>query len=287
MALDFRRATMRPAARILPLPLHASARLAQTAYRARGLTSDDVVTPSFPKSGSTWVRFVVATIATQEAAVNFTNLTDLSPPLGTHRDAPRLIGGRGRFIKTHERYQAFPRFRSRALYVVRDGRDVAVSLYHFLRRWNIYNGPFDAYLTAFLEGRVVNYGSWQEHVSSWYGAARQHPDTIAVVRYEDLLSDRATEALGAALSQIGWNVPDEVVEDALQQNSFERMKKMEAETGVRNVRNMGAKDPSVPFVRQGKAGQWRDMFSDEQLEEFHEAAGKALVLAGYGEQAAL
>jgi hypothetical protein len=286
MVLDFRRATMRPAARIVPLPVHSQARLVQTVYRARGLTPDDVVTPSFPKSGSTWLRFVVATIATRQADVNFTNLSDLSPPLGRHGGAPRLIGERGRFIKTHERYEAFPRFRSRALYVVRDGRDVAVSLYHFLRRWNIYTGPFEEYLPAFLAGRVVNYGSWQEHVSSWYGAARRRPDAIAVVRYEDLLGDRGAEALGAALARIGWKVPDEAVEQALRQNSFERMRRMEAETGVRNVRSVGTKDPSIPFVRRGKAGQWREMFSDEQLRAFDAEAGEALALAGYAERAA-
>src|SRR5689334_6895227 len=123
MELDFRRATMRPGARVVPLPLHSYARMAQTAYRARGLTADDVVTPSFPKSGSTWLRFVVATIAAPGAEVDFTTLSRLSPPLGAHAAAPLLVGGRGRFIKTHEPLTAFPRFRSRALYVVRDGRD--------------------------------------------------------------------------------------------------------------------------------------------------------------------
>lgn len=277
--LDLRRATMRPVGRLVPLPLQPYARLLQTGIRARGLTPADVVSAAYPKSGSTWLRFLAADIASRDAEVNFISIPELSPPLGAHRDAPRLVDGQGRFIKTHESYRAFPRFNARGLYMIRDGRDVAVSLFHFLRRCNVYNGSFDDYLPAFLQGRVVNYGSWQDHVTSWCRAAEKRPDTIAVLRYEELLSPDGPEALRAALSRIGWNIGRDVAEAAVERNSFQNMRKIESETGV-PVRNPKATRQGS-FVRQGRAGQWQETFSDSQVRMFLDHAGEALDLAGY------
>ena len=281
MMLDFRRSTMRPVARVVPLPLHAFARTVQTGLRSRGLEHADVVSAAYPKSGSTWLRFVVVDLASGGAGVDFTNIARLSPPLGAHRDAPRLIQGRGRFVKTHEGFSAFPRFPSRGVYLVRDGRDVAVSMYHFLRRWKVYEGPFEDYLDAFLGGRVVNYGSWQEHATGWCRAAQQRPDDIAVLRYEEMLSPDGPAALRAALARIGWEVPLDDVEAAVERNDFESMQKMEAKTGASVSRRVAGAKPAVPFVRQGKAGQWQEQFSDAQLRTFDRRAGEALELAGY------
>jgi hypothetical protein len=277
--LDLRRATMRPVGRLVPMPLHSYARALQTGLRARGLTPEDVVSASYPKSGSTWLRFLVADIASRSADVNFTTIAELSPPLGAHGGAPRLIDGRGRFIKTHESYRAFPSFGARGLYMVRDGRDVAVSLYHFLRRCNVYDGPFEDYLEAFLHGRVVNYGSWQDHVTSWCAAAEKSPDTIAVLRYEDLLSPEGPEALRAALARIGWDIGPEAAAAAVERNSFQNMRKMESETGLPT--SAGKAPRRGAFVRQGRAGQWQETFSDSQASLFLDHAGTALDVAGY------
>jgi hypothetical protein len=281
--LDLRRSMMRPAARLIPLPLQTAARKVQTSVRARGLTPADVVGASYPKSGSTWLRFMVADLACEDSSsVGFANIAKLSPPLGAQRSAPRLVNGRGRFVKTHESFAAFSSFTCRGLYVVRDGRDVAVSLFHFLRRLGVYSGPFDEYLSAFLDGRVVNYGSWQDHVSTWYGAAARRPDAITVLHYEDLLEPGGPQTLRDTLARIGWDVSLEAVQAAFDRNDFERMRRKESQADTSDFRGMTEKSTaSVPFVRSGKAGQWRQEFTEEQVRQFREAAGEVLALAGY------
>jgi hypothetical protein len=280
--LDVRRGMMRPTGRLVPLTLHAQARKVLTTFRARGLTSADVIAASFPKSGSTWLRFMIADLAPQGGASDFATIARISPPLGKHHDAPRLIDGRGRFIKTHESFSSFMRFPPRALYVVRDGRDVAVSMYHFLRRLGVYSGPFGEYLDAFLAGRVVNYGSWHDHVRAWVIAAERHPQRIAVLRYEDLLAPNGAETLQATLARIGWNVPLEAAQAAVERNDLENMRRKEKQT---DASVWHVKDPSsteaVPFVRAGRAEQWKEQFTDEQVRRFHGVAGSSLRLAGY------
>jgi hypothetical protein len=270
---------MRPAARLVPLALQPQVRKATTVVRTRGLSRDDVIVAAFPKSGSTWVRFVLVDLASDGADVDFGNVKDLAAPLGGHREAPRLIQGRGRLLKTHESYASFGRLPSRALCVIRDGRDVAVSHFHYVRRRETYKGPFGEYLEAFLAGRVTNFGPWHEHVAAWHRAAEARPDDIAVLRYEDLLSPDAPAVLQSALARIGWQVSVEPVAESLVRNNFENMKKKESLGTAQAV--PGKIDASVPFVRKGTAGQWRETFSEAQAREFGAVAGDALAMAGY------
>jgi hypothetical protein len=280
--LDIRRDMMRPAARLVPLPLHNQARKILIIVRARGLTPADVIAASFPKAGSTWLRFMIADLTVQGGAADFATIARLSPPLGQHHAAPRLIEDHGRFIKTHESFSAFTRFPARALYVVRDGRDVAVSMYHYLRRRGVYSGPFDDYLDAFLAGRVVNYGSWQDHVRAWLSAVAQHPERIAVLRYEDLLQAGGAETLQGTLAKIGWAVPIEAARAAVERNSLDSMRLKESRTDVSVWRMKDASSsPAVPFVRAGRAEQWKEQFTENQMQRFRAKAGSALQLAGY------
>jgi hypothetical protein len=272
---------MRPAARLVPLPLQPHLRRVAAAVRTRGLTRDDVLVDAFPKSGSTWVRFVLVDLASEGADVDFGNVKDLSAPLGRHRDAPRLIQGRGRLVKSHESYASFGRLPSRALCVIRDGRDVAVSHYHYVRRRETYKGPFDEYLDAFLAGRVTNFGPWHEHVEAWHRAAAARPDDIAVLRYEDLLSPDAPVVLQRVMARIGWQAAVEPIAESLARNNFESMKKKESRSTAQAAAGKRQIDTSVPFVRKGTAGQWRETFSEAQAKEFNAVAGDALAMAGY------
>jgi estrone sulfotransferase len=278
--VDLRRSLMRPAARIVPLPLHRHLRSAQTILRARGLSDADIVVASYPKSGSTWLRFLLIDLASQGADVDFLNVRDLSAPLGAHRHAPKLVEGRGRLVKTHESYASFHKFPARGLCMLRDGRDVAVSHFHFMRRLGVYQGLFDDYLDAFLKGNVNVYGAWHEHVRAWYlGAGRR--DDIALLRYEDLLGPDAPGMLRNTLAHIGWEVPAEAVAASIGRNAFENMRKKESRVDVWTARGNRQVDRSVPFVRRGTAGQWHEVFTEAQLRKFKSVAGGSLIMAGY------
>ena len=279
--LDLRRETMRPIARLVPLGVHSQARKVLTTLRTIGVTADDVVAASYPKAGSTWLRFMIADLSPEASDADFATLVHLSPPLGQHRAAPRLIDGRGRFIKTHESFSAFYRFPGRALYMVRDGRDVAVSMYHFLERVNVQPVLFSDYLEAFLAGRVVPYGSWQDHVIAWLRAAEKYPDRVAVLRYEELLTATGPEVLQQTLAQIGWNISLEAAKTAVERNSLESMRAREERTDLAEFPGLKGRSSSMPFVRVGKAEQWRDAFTEEQQRRFQQIAGAALELAGY------
>ena len=79
-------------------------------------------------------------------------------------------------VRTHD----IERDGQKAIYVVRDGRSVLCSYYHFLRE---LDGNQKVTLKDVIAGKI-GYGSWSSHLSAWDPYSR--PDTLTV-RYENLL----------------------------------------------------------------------------------------------------
>lgn len=244
------------------------------AWRHRHLTDHDTLLVSFPRSGSTWLRFMLAA-AIAERPVDFASVDRVIPYVGDPPTADAAIWGTaGHLVKSHERFSRLgSQGRRRFIYLVRDGRDVAVSYFYFCRRHGTWAGSFDGFLDAFLAGRLDGYGSWPVHVEGWLGDRADQPEHI-LVRYEDLHRDADAE-LARCASFLATPLDDERRERALAAGSAERMRAAER----RSARKVA--DPSIPNVRATKSSGWREHFGADQLAEFRRRAGRAFELAGY------
>src|ERR1700731_2244023 len=78
------------------------------------------------RSGTTWSRFLVGNFVYTDRNVTFTSVSDMVPSIYEHSD--RKLRSKPRLIKSHESFD--PRY-PRVIHVVRDPRDVAVSLYYY------------------------------------------------------------------------------------------------------------------------------------------------------------
>src|ERR1700685_382375 len=97
-----------------------------TALRHRDVRPDDTFVASYPRVGSTWLRFLLQETLTGEPST-FPSVNRVLPQIGFHENAYRLPNG-GRLIKTHEAFR--PEYQ-RAIYLTRDPRDVLLSEYAF------------------------------------------------------------------------------------------------------------------------------------------------------------
>ena len=90
----------------------------------------DVFIVSYPRSGNTWIRFLLANLLAPHETITFRNIENFVPDL--HKSAAVLDNWPGhRYIKSHHRcYDRYPRF----LYLYRDGRDAVVSCYSLCDR---------------------------------------------------------------------------------------------------------------------------------------------------------
>lgn len=249
-------------------------------FRHRGVTASDVFLASYPRSGSGWLRTMIGHLLLGRPP-EYAGWPELMPPVGRHVSVKGRLSGGGRLIKSHERL-AFPYSRRCRpfVYLIRDGRDVAVSYYHWLQRRIRTDETFSAFLEAFLSGRLDGYGPWHAHVASWLGVTTDGGgDGVLVVRYEDLLDDPHSH-LARVAGFLGIEADAERLDAAVSEQRFESM----------NAR-ISSTDPSgleswrrVPYVRRGAAGSWTETFSDSDARRFDLAAGDALRRFGYRAQ---
>jgi hypothetical protein len=226
------------------------------AVRHRGLGPADFFVASFPRSGNTWLRFVLADLATG-APVDFEHVERAIPSVGYHREAPALAPGGGRLIKTHEAHRAEYR---RGVYLVRDVRDVLVSWYRATRDDPDDLSQLDAVVAGFMTPSASPYGCWTDHVTSWLAAARSSGG-IRVFRFEDLRGDpEGTMTEIAAL--VGLDTSPERVREALARNTAADMARREAENLEFLRRSFGRMSTGV---RGGATGRWRDLLTERHL----------------------
>ena len=152
---------------------------------------DDTFLVSFPKSGNTWARFLVANLVRPDQKIDFSNVNGVipGPEVTPNRQLMRLP--RPRIIKSHQYFD--PRY-PRVIYIVRDPRDVVVSQYHFQRKRKLVPDefPLAKFVDQFIAGQTCFYGSWGEHVASWL-ATRYGQTGFLLLRYEDMVENTPRE----------------------------------------------------------------------------------------------
>jgi hypothetical protein len=238
---------------------------------------DDTFVVSYPKSGNTWTRFLIANLAYPTQQVDFTNINRLiaDPALASKRFLKSLP--RPRILKSHESFDA--RFKN-VIFIVRDPRDVALSEYHFeVKRKHVEEGyPIDQYVKRFVAGESGPYGSWGENVASWVASRQNHPRFL-LVRYEDLESNAPQELIRIAL-YLGINPTPELLSQTVERSSADRMRKLEqAQADQWSATKNTRKDMS--FVRAAKSGGWKEGMPQSSVSLIESAWGPLMKMLGY------
>jgi estrone sulfotransferase len=241
------------------------------AARHRGLRPDDIFVASYPRSGNTWIRFLLADLATGEPA-DFESVDRLIPGVGFHEGAPGLANAH-RLIKTHEPYRSEYR---RAVYFIRDPRDVLVSWYRVTRTDPDDLGEIDTFVHDFMTDRASPYGSWSEHIRGWR-QAKQRGAQILFWRFEDMRSD-PSGALREIARFVEIPADEGQIEAALARNSPQRMRELEREGAEYLRKAIGHRSRGV---RQGATGSWRELLTAEHLAVLRPALELGAEL-GYG-----
>jgi hypothetical protein len=238
---------------------------------------DDTFLVSYPKSGNTWVRFLLANLIHPNETVGFSNINRLLPAPGVLSKRVLRKLPRPRILKSHEPFDV--RFR-KVIYLVRDPRDVAVSEYHFdlKKRYIEPDVSLEQFVKRFLAGETSSYGSWWEHTASWIGARQGNPGFL-LVRYEDLNAESIGETTKIA-EFLGIHADQERIAASVQRSSADRMRKLEKQqadqwTGTKDTRK------EIPFVRAAKSGGWKETLPRQSAEDIEVAWSPLLNFLGY------
>jgi hypothetical protein len=236
---------------------------------------DDLYLVEFPKSGITWLCFLVANTnlllsGDRQRSVTFFNIQRFIPAINTiaYLGPPETPVPGFRFIMSHATFN--PNYIS-MFYMVRDPRDVMASYHKFLGQ----TGWFGGTLEEMVRHKDLGISAWCEHVSGWIDNVAPSR-AFALVRYEDLLADPVAE-LKTLYRLVGFDLSDEIAATAVERSGIKRMR---AEEQLFNARHpMGAR---MQFVRKGKPGGPREAMPESVLDEIERIAGPLMARLGYG-----
>lgn len=250
----------------------AGSKRIRTAAKEIEVFHDDLFLVSYPRSGNTWLRFLLAWLIHDRPDLNFTSIEHYAPDLYRHDNASLLSAARPRIIKSHERYcRNYPR----VVYVYRDVRDVIVSFFHYLKKQGS-SFDFETYFNQFISGKIfqnLKLGTWDDNVKSWLS----HDKRIIAVRYEDML-DNPADILPAILNHLGLKHDKTILKEAVKKYSFDKMSQIEQTAEDVDYLSSNRK---IRFIRQGEKGQWKTVLNREQLAVIKEKYGRLLIELGY------
>ena len=268
---------------------------------------------SYPKSGNTWTRAFLHNLVhvtsgqTQAQQINelhqfslgsaakhlFKKVLGFAP---TDEHLSQIAAARGRvqqhltdlvegliFVKTHQALaldRGHPTINfsvtAGAIYIIRNPLDVAISYAHHLA------GSIDKAIdlmnrknaeTSVSDKQVYElYGSWSQHVLSW--TRKPHP-AIYMMRYEDMLNE-PKKTFGALARHLLFTPSESELADAIDRSSFERLREQEEKAGFKE-----RPEEAERFFREGRAGQWKDVLTPEQIKRIVDANHEQMQRFGY------
>jgi hypothetical protein len=249
------------------------------AGRTLAVRPDDTFLVSYPRSGNTWTRFLVANLQHPQEAATFANIERLVPD--AEAQSSRYMRGlpSPRTIKSHSYFD--PRY-PRVIYIVRDPRDVALSYYDFSRKYRHIedNYPLERYIGDFVAGRLISagWGTWGENVASWAFARSARPGFL-LLRYEDMQA-RPDQELTRIAEFLGIAASPTLLQTVLDRSSADRMREMERTQGKDWVSTKN-KRSDIPFIRTATAGGWKSKLRPESVMEIESAWGNIMARLGY------
>ena len=247
---------------------------------------------SYPKSGNTFVRFLLANYFFDGISCSADvdqRIPSIKRLLSQGLQQEAMIGSRA-IVKTHFLSTRHPLVKETEtagfIYVVRNPRDVLLSNSRYSGVTG--NKPIDAVTFAreFIQHmgaprwRTENFGSWPEHVASWLSAASRIPHIF--VRYEELKRN-TREELTRILLFLGEQPTEIKLDRALAYSSLDVMRRMERKEKSMNTMSdvFGDQGMNNYFVGHGSSGQSLEHLGDNIEHEFVARFGGLMTMLGY------
>lgn len=243
---------------------------------------NDVFLVSYPKSGNTWIRFLISNLLYPDQNITFSSIQNIIPDIYLSSDRELLQRPRPRILKSHEYFD--PRYK-KVIFIVRDPRDLTVSSYFHSLKYGLITE--ETSLEQFSEGFLSSryhfigesnpLGSWSENTGSWLGAKKDDLNFL-LLRYEDFQSDLTTQ-LKKIADFMSFDCSELEINNAIKNSSIKRMR--ELEKIQKNVWPNKYTKKDISFIRTAIAGEGQIKLPQEVLEKIEFAWGETMKELGY------
>ncbi|MGB3511196.1 MAG: sulfotransferase domain-containing protein [Microcoleaceae cyanobacterium] len=234
----------------------------------------DIIIASCYKSGTTLMQQIINLLVNGHD--NFESIHHISPWVELRFRPSEVETGlienlpSPRILKTHLEFAALPYHQEwKYIYLVRDGRDVGISLYNqcqtylngsYDRSVPSDNGPdnFSQFWDLWVETGKPRWSFW-ENINSWW-QVRNLPNII-LVHYDDLINRKSDEIIKIA-NFLNQEIDSNKLEMICQLSSFKYMKK-----NWEKFEPPGIFQPQS-FINRGTNKRWKNLLTPEQLQRY-------------------
>ena len=161
------------------------------------------------------------------------------------------------------------------VYVTRNPKDVATSLFHHYRAIHVPGIEWTEYFEYFMAGKVA-FGDYFDHVLSWWN--HKDDDNVLFIKYEDMRSDPVATIYQLANFMGYSDLSQETINKIATKTGFDVMKDSSL---VNYSWRTSIRDPRAPpFMRKGIIGDWRSHLSSDDSQRIDKVYQNRFISAG-------
>ena len=225
----------------------------------------DYVIVSFQKCGKTWLRMMLSKVLSEKFNIKKIKL-DLQYMTLFKKGAPNILISHGGSIKDNNNINFQKIFKNKKIiFLVRDPRDIVVSLYHGSRtRDKTYDG---GNISTFIGDGNSGFSKIINFMNAWANDLQnRNRDNYIIIKYENLKKDAARE-LRRIFNFMELDIEDHYLHEAVNYGSFDNMRKLEVQQEIKDYRMLpgNLNDPNSFRTRKGKIGSHKEELSIEDI----------------------
>ncbi|KAM4652171.1 sulfotransferase 2B1-like [Discoglossus pictus] len=233
---------------------------------------DDIYIVTFPKSGTMWMAEILDLIKHEGDSTSCKTVQNVKrSPWYESVDgqlkmkdvsSPRILASH---LPFHIFAKSFFTSKAKIIYIMRNPKDVLVSLFHFAKILYLYKDPdnFEDFFEGFLQGETM-YGSWFDHIKGWMQIKDDH--RFFYITYEELKQDLRGSVVRIC-KFLGKNLDDAAIDSVVEHSSFKVMKDNKM-CNFSLVPQEYIDQTKGTFLRKGICGDWKNYFTVAQSEHF-------------------
>jgi len=243
-----------------------------------GKSQASVIVCSYPKSGTTWLQNIVATLFSEDSKQGpLSHISDYTPFYEADSTWEKIDSGEHPVCRNHEAlgvrmfnthlYPSMVPEDAKVIYVMRRGKDVVHSFYQHLSHQIIdgkvdFEGSFEEFVQGWVEGSMP-FGKWTDHLKVW--REEERPGVLYLV-YEEMKAD-----LGHAVHQVA-----EFLELTLSYDDVEALVPRFTIDAMKADRKMFEPvsvqwEEGFQFVRKGEVGDSAQAFESVKMAQLFDS----------------
>lgn len=227
-------------------------------------SKEDQLLVGYPKTGSTWIRYFLYSLLSQkvdDVELNIDAMNDAMPEFANSsffnewefRECSRIV-------KTHQKCIS-PFRKNRSALIVRDPRDIVVSYYYYVS--GLRASSFEGSVADVLRHPQMGAEAFFKHYATW----RDHAGLV--LRYEDLKDDPFV-GFSKLAKFLGIERDGNEVQSAIEEANFSNMRVAQQKSDKLKAEFKEGHQ----FIRVGKKAQWRDLFSEADIQYYESLKAK-------------